>query len=86
MADILFKVELFNGLTYDIIGYDVDLGRFDCDGGKTLTYNDIKLFYLTSDIVKDIVETVSKQTEIRVNALKQDKKANKTVSDNNKEE
>lgn len=68
MPKILLRAELKDGKTYDIIGYDVDLGRFDCDGGRTLTYDDIKFFYVTPEVLQDIVGTVKVQTATKTKA------------------
>lgn len=68
MSKTILRAELKDGKTYDIIGYDVDLGRFDCDGGRTLTYDDVKFFYITPDVLKDIVGTVKVQTETKTKA------------------
>lgn len=68
MSKTILRAELKDGKTYDIIGYDVDLGRFDCDGGRTLTYDDVKFFYITPEVLKDIVGTVKVQTETKTKA------------------
>lgn len=68
MTKTILRAELKDGKTYDIIGYDVDLGRFDCDGGRTLTYDEVKFFYITPEVLKDMVGTVKVQTETKTKA------------------
>lgn len=70
MTKTILRAELKDGKTYDIIGYDIDLGRFDCDGGRTLTYDEVKFFYITPEVLKDMVGTIKVQTETKTKANK----------------
>ena len=80
MTKTILRAELKDGKTYDIIGYDIDLGRFDCDGGRTLTYDEVKFFYITPEVLKDMVGTIKVQTETKTKANKKNEvKTNATV-------
>jgi hypothetical protein len=51
---IVMKVKTNANKTYDIIGCDYDLGRFDTPKGKTLLFEDIKEFIMPVDELKDL--------------------------------
>ena len=51
---VVMKVRTNANKTYDIIGCDYDLGRFDTPKGKTLLFEDIKEFVMPADELKDL--------------------------------
>ncbi len=82
MKEVLLRGKIHGGQTVDIVGYDLDLGRFDCTNGKTYLFNDFECLYMTGDNLEDIIKTVKHQTETRVKALNKSttKKAQVTTS------
>lgn len=69
MKEVLLRGKIHGGQTVDIVGYDLDLGRFDCTNGKTYLFSDFECLYMTGDNLEDIIKTVKHQTETRVKAL-----------------
>lgn len=69
MKKTLLRGVLKSGLSVDVTGYDLDLGRFDCTDGKTYTYNDMKIFYIPSDELKDMIGKLKVDTEAKTKAL-----------------
>lgn len=80
---VILRGELKNRKTIGIVGYDLDLGRFDGEDGKTYSYDDFYFLYMRMNELKDIVDTIKKQTETRVrNEIeKTSKKPSKVVTE-----
>lgn len=51
-------VHLFNGTEKEVVGYDLDLGRFDLEGNLTVSYDDIKFFKISKDEFLEIFDYV----------------------------
>lgn len=49
---IVLRAGLKSGKTIDIIGYDLDLGKFDCADGTTKIFDDFSYFIVSSDEMK----------------------------------
>lgn len=52
---ILLRAGLVNKDTIDIVGYDLELGKFDCSDGKTRVYDDFSYFIVPKEEMKEIV-------------------------------
>ena len=55
MATTLLRAGLTNKDTIDIVGYDLELGKFDCSDGKTRVYEDFSYFIVPKNEMKEIV-------------------------------
>ena len=75
----LLRAGLLNKDTIDIVGYDLDLGKFDCSDGKTRTYEDFSYFIVPKNEMKEIVSFF----ESKINKTKSVKntKVNKDVEE-----
>lgn len=78
----LLRAALNNKDTADIIGYDLELGKFDCSDGKTRTFDDFLYFIVPTEEMKEIVDFfVQKEQKLtEMNKPKQTRK--KEVRDN----
>lgn len=56
---VLFKVKAKNKRIRNIIGYDMELGKFDCDDKTTLVFDDIDEFMIPSEEMKKISEMLN---------------------------
>lgn len=56
---ILFTVKTKKNQNKGIIGYDLELGKFDCEDKTTLEFKDIKTFLIPSEEMKKISEMLS---------------------------
>jgi hypothetical protein len=56
LMSTLLRAELTNHKTISIVGYDIELGRFDCTDGVTRTFEDFICFYIPSSELKEIKE------------------------------
>lgn len=52
---VLLRAGLTNGRTIDITGYDLELGRFDSDDGKTREYEQFDYFIVPREEMQAIV-------------------------------
>lgn len=77
LKKILLRGELKNGITEDIVGYDIDLLKFDCTDGNTYNLSDFKFIYVPSAEFEDIIKNIKKNTEKKIKASK---KADETPS------
>lgn len=80
MKKVLLRAELKSGKTTDIVGYDVDLGKFDCSNDKTITYNDVKTFYVPSEELKEMISKIKSDTKNKVETIAK-KTSKKTDAD-----
>ena len=69
MKKVLLRAELKSGKTIDIVGYDVDLGKFDCSNDKTITYDDVKIFYVPSEELKEMISKIKSDTKNKVETI-----------------
>lgn len=56
---VLLRVKTKNKKTRNIIGYDIELGRFDCDDKTTLVFDDIDEFIIPTDEMRKISEIIN---------------------------
>ncbi len=56
---VLLKVKTKNKKIRNIIGYDIELGKFDCDDKTTLVYDDIDEFVIPAEEMRKISEMFS---------------------------
>lgn len=84
----VLRAGLTNKDTIDIIGYDLDLGKFDCSDGKTRVYEDFSYFIVPKNEMIEIVsffnEKIKKTEEIKT--VKNSRKKEENISDDTKEE
>ena len=51
---VIFTIKTVNEDKKSIIGYDLELGRFDCEDKTTLMFKDIKEFNISSEEMENI--------------------------------
>ena len=61
----LIRGGLISGRTVDIIGYDLEMGKFDCSDNITRQYSDFDYFILPKDEMKEISEKIARLNEER---------------------
>lgn len=59
----VLRAGLNNNKTIDIIGYDLELGKFDCSDGSTKTFEDIKYFIVPKEEMEDVSKRLLKAIE-----------------------
>lgn len=74
MKQVLLRGVLKNGMTVDVIGYDLDLGRFDCTDGKTYVYDDFKIVSMSAVNFEDMIKSFKTNIENRNKAIEKDAK------------
>ena len=50
---VVLRAGLANGKTIDIVGYDLELGKFDCSDGMTRVFDDFSYFIVPRDEMKE---------------------------------
>lgn len=55
----LMRIVLNSGIVVDIVGYDLEMGRFDAKDGTTYKFEDIKNFTISSDEMKEISDRLA---------------------------
>lgn len=70
MSKVILRGQLKSGFTVDVIGYDIELGKFDTFNNKTYTLNDFSFFYIAPNELKDMAEKIKEQCEKRAKADK----------------
>lgn len=68
---VLLRAGLKNKKTIDIVGYDLEQGKFDCSNGETKTFDDFAYFIVP---VKEMQHFTLKSTEPVVEPVKESKK------------
>lgn len=61
----IMRITLNNNIIVDIVGYDLELGKFDSKDGTTYEFNDIKSFIIPSDEMQDISKRLSDKLETK---------------------
>lgn len=49
---VILRAGLKNQKTIDIVGYDLELGKFDCSNGETKTFDDFSYFIVPVEEMK----------------------------------
>lgn len=70
MQRVVLRGQLKSGFTVDVIGYDIDLGKFDTFDNKTYVLDDFSFFYITPKELKEVAEKAKEQCEKRMKADK----------------
>ena len=70
MEKVLMRGETHNGITHDIIGYDLEFKKLDCTCGVTHTSDEFKFFYVTPEEIADMMQKASKGAKNKANAAK----------------
>ena len=76
---VLLRAGLNNKDTINIVGYDLELGKFDCSDSKTRTYDDFSYFIVPKNELKEIVsyfEDRIKELEFDLESSKRKKTKN----------
>lgn len=68
---VLLRAGLKNKKTIDIVGYDLEQGKFDCSNGETKTFDDFAYFIVP---VKEMQHFTLKPVEPVVEPVKESKK------------
>lgn len=68
---VLLRAGLKNKKTIDIVGYDLEQGKFDCSNGETKTFDDFAYFIVP---VKEMQHFTLKPVEPVVEPVKEPKK------------
>ena len=68
---VLLRAGLKNKKTIDIVGYDLEQGKFDCSNGETKTFDDFAYFIVP---VKEMQHFTLKPAEPAVEPAKESKK------------
>lgn len=68
---VLLRAGLKNKKTIDIVGYDLEQGKFDCSNGETKTFDDFAYFIVP---VKEMQHFTLKPVEPTVEPVKESKK------------
>ena len=68
---VLLRAGLKNKKTIDIVGYDLEQGKFDCSNGETKTFDDFAYFIVP---VKEMQHFTLKPVEPVVGTVKESKK------------
>ena len=68
---VLLRAGLKNKKTIDIVGYDLEQGKFDCSNGETKTFDDFAYFIVP---VKEMQHFALKPVEPTVEPVKEAKK------------
>lgn len=56
---IILRAGLKNGKTIDIVGYDLELGKFDCSDGATKEFESFEYFIVPKDEMSVISERIN---------------------------
>lgn len=70
----------------DIIGYDLELGKFDCHDGVTRTPDDFRYFVVPCNEMKEINKYVSELNEMKSKTSNRTSTQKKTGTENSKHE
>lgn len=62
MATVL-RAGLKDNGTIDIVGYDLELGKFDCSDKKTRTLEDFEYFIIPREELKEISDKLKKTAD-----------------------
>lgn len=68
---VILRAGLKNKKTIDIVGYDLEQGKFDCSNGETKTFDDFAYFIVP---VKEMQHFTLKPVEPVVEPVKESKK------------
>lgn len=62
---VILRAGLIGGHTIDIVGYDLELGKFDCSDGYTRTFKDFEYFILPTKELQSIGQRLQTLNEAR---------------------
>ena len=72
---VLLRAGLKNKKTIDIVGYDLEQGKFDCSNGETRTFDDVAYFIVpVKEMQHFTLKPVEPVVEPAVESTKESKK------------
>lgn len=80
---VLLRAGLKNKDTINIVGYDLELGKFDCSDGKTRVYEDFSYFIIPKNELEEIVSFFDGKIKKLENKLENNKRNKQKNTDEN---